>query len=342
MGITTIGIDIAKNVFQVHGVNNEGSTVLRKKLRRNAVLPFFKQLESCLIGMEACATAHHWARGLSALGHSVKLMPPTYVKPYVKRSKNDAADAEAICEAVNRPTMRFVPVKTEAQQAVIMLHKTRDLLTRQKTMLINALRSHCAEYGIIVPKGVQNVRKLIEKLSSDEEATLPELASTTVQLLIEQVDTLEDKRQKLEKELAFWHGNNEISQRVATVPGVGIITATAIAATITDARHFKSGRQFAAFLGLVPRQFSTGGKERLGRISKQGNQYLRRLLIVGATSMLRHFRHKPGKEADWMRQLLERRSPRVVSVALANKMARIVWAVMAQGSVYRTEGAIAS
>ncbi len=253
MRITTVGIDIAKNVFQLHGVDEEGTIVLQKKLRRVAILPFFRTLAPCLIGMEACATAHHWARSLSALGHSVKLMPPTYVKPYVKRSKNDAADAEAICEAVTRPTMRFVPVKTEAQQAVIMLHKTRDLLTRQKTMLINALRSHCAEYGIIVPKGVQNVRKLVEKLSAHKEATLPELASTTVQLLIGQLDTLEGKRQQLETELGVWHQHNETSQRVATVPGVGLITATAIAATITDTNHFKSGRQFAAFLGLVPR-----------------------------------------------------------------------------------------
>ena len=336
MKISTIGIDIAKNVFQIHGVDREGNINLRKKLRRIAVLPFFRKLDPCLIGMEACGTAHHWARGLSALGHTVKLMPPTYVKPYVKRSKNDAADAEAICEAVNRPTMRFVPVKDEAQQAVLMLHKTRDLLTRQKTMLINALRSHCAEYGIIVSKGVQNIQKLVEKISAEEHSAFPKLANITVQLLIEQLEALEARRQHLEEELKHWHCNNEISQRVATVPGVGLITATAIAATITDANHFKSGRQFAAFLGLVPRQFSSGGKERLGRISKKGNRYLRRLLIVGATSMLRHYRDKPGKEADWMRQLLERRSPRVVSVALANKMARIVWAVMHNETTFHT------
>ncbi len=340
MKVATIGIDIAKSVFQVHGVDEEGNVILRKKLRRLAVLPFFKKIEPCLIGVEACGTAHYWARGLSALGHTVKLMPPTYVKPYVKRSKNDAADAEATCEAVNRPTMRFVPVKDEAQQAVLMLHKTRDLLTRQKTMLINALRSHCAEYGIIVSKGVQNVKKLIEKLSTHEETTLPVLANKTVHILVEQLEDLEIKRQKLEEELTAWHQDNKVSQRVATVPGVGVITATAIAATITDPNHFKSGRQFAAFLGLVPRQFSSGGKERLGRISKKGNRYLRRLLIVGATSMLRHFRHKQGKEADWMRQLLERRSPRVVSVALANKMARIVWAVMVHNTAYKPQEAV--
>ncbi len=251
-------------------------------------------------------------------------MPPTYVKPYVKCSKNDAADAEAICEAVNRPTMRFVPVKDEAQQAVLILHKTRDLLTRQKTMLINALRSHCAEYGIIVSIGVQNIQKLVEKISEERKSPFPKLASTTMQILIEQLKTLETRPQHLEEELKNWHYNNEISQRMATVPGVGIITATAIAVTITEANHCKSGRQFSAFLGLVPRQFSSGRKERLGRISKKGNRYVRRLLIVGATSMLRHFRDKPGKEADWMRQLLERRSPHIVSVSLANKMARIV------------------
>lgn len=338
MSITTVGIDIAKNVFQVHGVDEKGNVILRKKLKREDLLGFFGRLECCLIGMEACGTAHHWARGLSALGHRVKLMPPTYVKPYVKRSKNDAADAEAICEALNRPTMRFVPVKNEAQQAVIMLHKTRDLLTRQKTMLSNAFRSHCAEYGMVVPKGVQNVRKLVERLSEVGRPTLPVLAGTTFQLLIDQLVTLESNRQKLEAELVIWHRENETSQRIATIPGVGVITATAIAATITDPNHFKSGRQFAAFLGLVPRQFSSGGKERLGHISKQGNPYLRRLLIVGATAMLRHFRHKPGRDPEWMRQLLTRRSPRIVSVALANKLARIVWAIMSRQTVYRCEG----
>jgi transposase len=337
MQISTIGLDLAKNVLQVHGVDAVGNPILRKKLRRADVIAFFTQLPSCLVGMEACASAHHWARELTKLGHSVRLIPPSYVKPFVRRGKNDAIDAEAICEAVGRPGMRFVPVKDREQQAVLMLHRTRALLVRQRTMIVNALRAHLAEFGIVAAKGIRQVPELIARiLSEPAEATgVPMIARTAMAPLIAQIEELTKQVQQLEHRLLAWHRTSEASQRLATIPGVGLITATALAATVTDPLHFKSGRQFAAWLGLTPRQNSSGGKERLGSISKMGDRYLRTLLIVGATGIIRYARSDAAPGAAWINGLLAKKPARLVSVALANKTARIAWAILARGQVYR-------
>ncbi|MFQ5567570.1 MAG: IS110 family transposase [Paracoccaceae bacterium] len=341
MQVTTVGLDLAKNLFQVHGVDVEGNVAVRKKLRRSAVLTFFSELPSCLVGMEACASAHYWARELAALGHEVKLMPPSYVKPYVKRGKNDAVDAEAICEAVRRPTMRFVPVKSVDQQSVLMLHRSRDLLIRQRTMLVNALRGHLAELGIVAARGIGNVPKLIERVLDETDSRIPAIARPVLVLLAEQMQDVDARIKVLEGQLLAWHRTNEASQRLESVPGIGFITATAIAATVTDPSHFKSGRQFAAWIGLVPRQDSTAGKNRLGRISKMGDRYLRRLLVVGATALIRFARNRSTPLTAWADALLEQRSARLVSVALANKMARIAWAILARGETYRTSATVA-
>lgn len=335
MCITTIGIDIAKSVFQLHGVDEAGTVVLRKKLRRSAVLETFRDLAPCLVGMEACATAHYWAREISALGHEVKLMPPAYVKPYVKRSKNDMADAEAICEAVTRPTMRFVPVKSADRQGVLVLHRTRDLLMRQRTMLLNAVRGHLAEFGIIAPQGPGRALELIAQLRDRTHADLPDIARTALLGIGVQLDALGAQIQALERQLLAWHREDAVSQRLETIPGVGILTATALAASIPDPSVFHSGRQFAAFLGLTPRQNSSGGKDRLGRISKMGDGYLRRLLVVGATSVIRRADSNPSATGAWVRSLLTSKSKRLTTVAMANKTARIAWAVMARGESYR-------
>jgi transposase len=335
MNAITIGIDLAKSVFQVHGIDATGAVVIRKKLRRAQVLTFFETVAPCLIGMEACATAHFWARELAKFGHEVRLMPPSYVKAYLRRQKNDAADAEAICEAVTRPTMRFVAVKSVERQSVLVLHKTRELLVRQRTMLINAIRGHCAEFGIIAPQGARRTAELIEQLHEADKAALPDLARSTLSLLIDQLAALAIQIRALERRLLTWYRQDQASQRLATIPGVGIITATALSAAITDPNVFRSGREFAAFLGLVPRQNSSGGKERLGRISKMGDGYLRKLLVVGATSVIRRARTGAVGAAPWIRALLERRPARVVTVAMANKTARIVWAVLTRGDIYR-------
>jgi transposase len=334
MNIATIGLDIAKNVFQVHGVDDEGRGVLRRKVRRAKLLEVFSGLEPCLVGLEACATAHHWARELIALGHEVRLMPPAYVRAYVKRNKNDAADAEAICEAVRRPTMRFVPVKSAEAQSVLMLHRARYLLVRQRTAQVSALRAHLAEYGIVAPKGRAHVRDLVAVLDS-EAGLLPELACQTLLLIARMIAVLSEQIRKIEIELLAWHRTSAVSQRLETIPGVGFITATALAATVTDARAFRSGRQFAAWLGLAPRQNSSGGKDRLGGISKMGDRYLRHLLVVGATAVVRYTRRKATAISIWANRLLERKPARLVTVAVANKMARIAWAVMAREETYR-------
>ena len=331
--ITTVGLDLAKNVFQVHGVDAEGTTVLRKQLRRAQVLAFFSRLPRCLVGMEACATAHYWARELRALGHEVRLMPAQYVKAYVKRNKNDAADAEAICEAVVRPTMRFVPAKTAEQQAAVLLHRGRERLVRQRTMLVNALRGHLAEFGVIAPQGLRNVGRLIAIIRDEEDARLPGLARQVLQVLAVQIEQLEAAIAALEKQLMGWHKSNPVSQRLATIPGIGPIIATAIAAMVAEPSGFRSGREFAAWLGLVPRQNSTGGKNRLGGISKRGNQYLRRLLINGASANL--LRSKATNADPWVIGLRRRRPSLVVAVALANKTARIAWAVMHRQENYQ-------
>ena len=335
MNAITIGIDLAKSVFQVHGIDATGAVVIRKKLRRAQLLTFFEGLAPCLIGMEACATAHFWARELAKFGHEVRLMPPSYVKAYLRRQKNDAADAEAICEAVTRPTMRFVAVKSAERQSVLVLHKARELLVRQRTMLINAVRGHCAEFGIIAPQGARRTAELIEQVREADKAALPDLARFTLSLLTDQLATLAIQIRVLERRLLTWYRQDQASQRLATIPGVGIITATALSAAVTDPSAFRSGREFAAFLGLVPRQNSSGGKERLGRISKMGDGYLRKLLVVGATSVIRRARTGAVGAAPWIRALLERRPARVVTVAMANKTARIVWAVLTRGDIYR-------
>ena len=331
--VTTMGLDLAKHVFQVHGVDAEGATVLRKQVRRAQVLAFFSRLPPCLVGLEACATAHYWARELRALGHEVRLMPAQYVKAYIKRNKHDAADAEAICEAVQRPTMRFVPVKTADQQAAVLLHRGRERLVRQRTGLVNALRGHLAEFGVIAPQGLRNVGDLIAIVRADGDTRLPDVARQVLQVLANQIEQIEAAISALERQLLAWHKTNPMSQRLASIPGIGPIIATAIATTVTDPNVFRSGREFAAWLGLVPRQNSTGGKTRLGGITKRGNRYLRRLLINGASANL--LRSKATKADPWVIGLRRRRPPLVVAVALANKTARIAWAVMLREKEYQ-------
>ena len=333
--VITIGLDLAKNVFQVHGVDGSGDTVMRRQLRRSQLLPFFKKQRPCLVGMEACATSHHWARQLIELGHGVKLMPARYVKPYVKRNKNDAADAEAICEAVTRPTMRFVAVKSAQQQSVLMLHRTRELLVRQRTMLVNAIRSHMAEFGIVAPVGVPRVKELFAVIADVDDDRLPAIARACLEGLANQFLSLHEEIATAERRIHAWHRSNEASRRLETIPGIGPITATALAATITDPSVFTSGRELAAWIGLVPRQSSTGGKERLGRISKQGDQYLRWLLVAGAMSVIRHAKRRGTTSLPWLANLITSKPTKVAAVALANKMARIAWAVLRQGGTYQ-------
>ena len=342
MDITTAGLDLAKNVFQVHGINATGDVIARRRLRRSQLRDFFAGLTPCLIGMEACGTAHFWARELVALGHEVKIIPPSYVKAYVRRGKNDAVDAEAICEAVTRPNMRFVPIKSEDQQAALMLHKTRELLVRQQNMLINALRSHMAELGMIAPQGRGKIKDIIAVIEDAEDESIPALAKAALRPLVEQLRAAEENTNTLSAEIMIWHRNNEASKRLATIPGIGFLTASAIAATVPDPSFFRSGREFAAWLGLVPRQNSSGGKARLGRISKQGNRYIRRLLVTGATAMLRYVRAKTAPGADWVNSLLERRPPRLVTVAMANKSARIAWALLMKRETYQAPDVMTS
>jgi transposase len=330
--ISTIGLDLAKSVFQVHGIDTQGRVVVRRQLRRKEVLSFFAELPPCLVGMEACATAHYWGRKLIKLGHTVKLMPPAYVKPYVKRGKTDAADAEAIAEAVTRPTMRFVAVKSIDQQAILMLHRVRDLLVRQRTMLINALRGHLAEFGIVTARGPAGVKAAIVELHATQDS-LPPLAKMAFHQLIDRLESVGEEIRKMEREIVTWCRHNDASRRLATIPGIGPITASAIAAAVPDISQFRSGRQFAAWLGLTPRAHSSGGKEKLGGISKQGDGYIRRLLVTGATAVIRMARQgNPSK--IWAARLLERKPARLVSVALANKTARIAWAVLARNQSY--------
>jgi transposase len=335
--ITTIGLDLAKAVFQVHGVDRSDTVVLRKRLRRGEVIRFFAKTPRCLIGMEACATGHYWARELTALGHEVRLMPPQYVKAYVKRNKNDAADTEAICEAVKRPSMRFVPVKTVEQQSVLTMHRARDLLIRQRTMLINALRGHLAEFGLIQARGQRGLAGLTTMVMDDQNGQIPAIARQVLKVIAAQIHELTKQIEVLEKQVLAWHKSNPVSRRLATIPGIGPIIASAVAATVADASVFRSGRQFAAWLGLVPRQNSTGGKSRLGGISKRGDGYLRRLLISGAQSVL--LRTKTIRPDSWLAALLGRRPRLVVAVALANKTARIAWAIMMGQDSYRRAAA---
>jgi transposase len=335
MQVTTIGLDIAKTVFQVHGIDASEKVIVRKQLRRGQVMGFFAGLRPCVIGMEACGTAHHWARELTKLGHEVRLMPAKDVKAYLKRQKNDAADAAAICEAVRRPTMRFVPIKSAAQQGQLMQHRTRDMLIRQRTQLINALRGHLAELGVVAAQGREGLQELRAIIADAEDQRLPLDARASLIALAAQLEAVQEVIGSLEKRILAQHRANATSRRLATIPGIGVIGATAIAATIADPTVFRSGRDLAAWIGLVPRQDSTGGKPKLGPISKQGDRYLRRILIVGAHSVLRRAKRNPEKH-PWAAGLLARRPFKLVAVALANKMARIAWALLVRGGTYRT------
>lgn len=334
--ISTIGLDLAKRVFQVHGINDLGQVEVQKQLRRADVLEWFGKQEACLVGMEACATSTYWAREIGKLGHEVRIIPPAYVKPYVRRQKNDKTDAAAICEAVSRPSMRFVALKTIEQQSVQVLHRTRELLITQRTQTINALRAHLAEFGCAFPLGNAGIAKAIEAVQNEEKSAFPALVRRVLLSLVDQIAKLKEEISKLDQQMFAWHRANADSQRLATIPGIGVVTASALVATIGNGKHFKSGRELAAWLGMVPRQNSSGGKEKLGRISKQGNGYVRRLLVIGATALLRGEYRKKAAGGDWFIELLARKPARVATVALANKMARIAWAVLTCGDVYRS------
>jgi len=334
--ISTVGLDIAKSSFQVHAINAIGEVVVRRKLRRRQVLSFFSRLSPCLIGMESCATAHYWARELVGLGHEVRLMPPRYVKPYVKRNKNDAADAEAICEAVTRPTMRFVPIKSVEQQSVLMVHRTRELLVRQRTMLINAIRSHLAEYGIVAGVGRNGVEALLNLIAQGQDDRVPSLARECLMTLATQLDLVRKQILDADRRVLALHRSSALSRRLEAIPGVGPLIATALEASISDPHAFRSGRDLSAWIGLVPKQNSTGGKERLGSISKAGNRYLRKLLVVGALSVIKRAKQEGYSRYPWLVRLMERRSVKVAAIALANKIARIAWAMMARNESYRS------
>ena len=333
--ITTIGLDIAKSVFQVHGVDAEGKVILRRQLKRRYVLAFFQKLPSCLVGIEACASSHHWSRELQALGHTVRLMPPAYVKPYVKRQKNDATDAEAICEAVSRPNMRFVETKTPEQQSCLMLHRARHLFIRQQTAVINSIRAYLAEFGIVAPVGRQGVEQLLGVVADANDNRLPEVARDCVAALGAQLQTLKAQILQFDRLIIAWHRSSEASKRLDAIPGVGPILATALVASVADPKAFRSGRDFSAWIGLVPKQNSSGGKERLGNISKRGDRYLRSLFTTGALAVIRYAKIHGTKHRPWLTALLARRPTKVAAIALANKLARMAWAMMAKVSATR-------
>ena len=340
--ITTIGLDIAKSVFQVHGVDAQGKAVIRRQLKRRAVLAFFEKLPPCLIGIEACASSHHWSRELKALGHTVRLMPPAYVKPYVKRQKNDAADAEAICEAVTRSNMRFVPTKTVEQQSCLMLHRTRHLFIRQQTAVINSIRAHLAEFGIVAPVGRKGVEELLDVVADSNDDRLPEVARVCLAALGAQLRRLKEQILEFDRQIMAWHRSDETSRRLRYIPGVGPMLATALVASVADPKAFRSGRNFSAWIGLVPKQHSSGGKDRLGSISKQGDRYLRGLFVAGALSVIRYAKIHGTKHRPWLTALLARKPTKVAAIALANKLARMAWAMMARGERYRNPVALAA
>lgn len=330
--VVTIGLDLAKSVFQVHGVDAAGEVVVRRQIRRAQVLQFFAKQPPCLVGVEACASSHHWARELIALGHAVKLMPAQYVKPYVKRGKNDAADAEAICEAVTRPTMRFVAIKTPEQQSAMMLHRVRLILCRQRTQLSNALRAHLAEFGIVAPAGRLGLDRLFEVIADPRDDRLPDDARTCLQMLGAQLTVVKAQILENDRRIMADARSTELGRRLMAIPGVGPLLASALVAAVADPSIFRSGRDLAAWIGLVPRQNSSGGKERLGSICKAGHRYLRQMLVVGAMAVIRYA--SPTRR-PWLAQLLARRKAKVAAVALANKIARTVWAMMMTGERYR-------
>jgi transposase len=340
--ITTIGLDIAKSVFQVHGIDAVGNVVIRRQLKRRYVLPFFQKLPSCLVGIEACASSHYWSRELQALGHTVRLMPPAYVKPYVKRQKNDAADAEAICEAVTRANMRFVSTKTPEQQSCLMLHRTRHLFIRQQTAVINSIRAHLAEFGIVAPVGRKGVDQLLDVVADSNDKRLPDLARTCVAALGAQLRMLKARILEFDRLIMAWHRSNATSKRLDDIPGVGPTLATALVASVADPTAFRSGRDFSAWIGLVPKQHSSGGKEKLGNISKRGDRYLRSLFAAGALAVIRYAKIHGTKHRPWLTALLARRPTKVAALALANKIARMAWAMMARGARYKEPAALAA
>ncbi len=333
--VSTIGLDIAKHVFQAHGADAGGSVVFRKRLTRAKLLGFFTAQPPCVVALEACAGSHYWGRELGALGHTVRLIPPAYVKPFVKRQKNDAADAEAICEAAQRPTMRFVPVKNEAQQADGVVFRARDLLVHQRTQCINALRGHLSEYGYIFPQGITHAPTLIAHVE-DADTSLPESARVILKVLIDTFTALEVQIKELDVEINRRAKADPVARRLMTIPGIGPIAATAITALVPAPKGFRAGRDFAAWLGLTPLQKSTGGKQKLGAISKRGERTIRRLLILGASAVVRQACLRGAPEGSWLAQMLPRKPKMLVIVALANKTARIVWALLVKGGVYRT------
>ena len=338
--ISTIGLDIAKSVFQVHGVDAAGQVVVRRQLRRRHVLAFFQKLPPCLVGIEACASSHHWSRELQALGHTVRLMPPAYVKPYVKRQKNDATDAEAICEAVRRPTMRFVPTKTMEQQGCLMLHRARHLFIRQQTAVINSIRAYLAEFGIVAPVGRRGVEQLLEVVADTTDQRLPEIARACVAALGDQLQALKAQILKFDRCIIAWHRSNATSRQLDELPGVGPALATALVASVADPKAFRSGRDFSAWIGLVPRQNSSGGKHKLGSISKQGDRYLRSLFTAGALAVIRYAKIHGTRHRPWLTALLARRPTKVAAIALANKLARMAWAMMARNEHYKEPAAL--
>lgn len=334
MKATTIGIDLAKNVFQVHGVNEFGKAVLKKQLKREQVAAFFANLPPTLIGMEACGSAHHWARKLQSLGHTVKLMAPQFVKPYVKTNKNDAADAEAICEAVARPNMRFVPIKNVEQQAVLSLHRVRQGFVRERTAQANQIRGLLSEFGLVIPQGISHIAERVPELLEDASNELPGSFRLLVQRLLDHLKELARQAAEIEAQIQAWHRQSELSRKLEKIPGIGPITASALVATMGDAKNFENGRQVAAWLGLVPRQHSSGGKSNLLGMSKRGDCYLRTLLIHGARSVILATKRK-AEQAGWLHELLQRRNHNVAAVALANKNARTVWALLAHDREFR-------
>ena len=338
--VSIIGLDTAKSIFQAHGADAAGAVVFRKQLTRSRLLAFFAAQPRCVVAMEACAGAHHWGRELVKLGHTVKLIPPQYVKPFVKRQKNDMADAEAICEAAQRPTMRFVPVKSEEQQASTVVFRARDLLVRQRTQCVNALRSHAAEYGWTTPKGLAHVARLIRRVE-DPADPLPQGARAILKVLVATLRSLDEQVAGLDREIGRRAKADPVARRLMTIPGIGPITATAIVALTPPAQTFAGGRHLAAWIGLTPLQKSTGGKQKLGATSKMGERTLRRLLVIGAAAVVKQAIAKGAPAGSWLAQMLVRKPKMLVIVALANKIARTVWALLVNGDVYRAPAATA-